>query len=159
MRSSFIERANLKLTVVHERVLKLRAGEPDRPEVVEHHPRRPGVDDVPQAEVGHPVQEREDVRPWLLHGEEDDAVVLLRVVGQDGDDEVGVEGVEVPGGLVEQEDDGVADELDADGDAAVLAGVERVDRAVRDLGEGEVGQDLLDARRLDVGGDLRNVED
>ena len=50
-------------------------------------------------------------QPGLLHGEEHDAVVLLGVVGQDGDDEVGVEGVEVGGGLVEEEDDRVADQL------------------------------------------------
>ena len=49
--------------------------------------------------------------PRLLHGEKHDAVVLFGVVGQDGDDEVGVEGVEVSGGLVEEEDDGIADEL------------------------------------------------
>ena len=79
------------------------------------------------------------------------------MVGQDGDDEVGVEGVEVGGGLVEEEDDGVTDELDADGDAAVLALRQRLHVAVGDVGEGQVRHDLLHPRRLDVGGDLQSI--
>ena len=51
------------LTVIHERVFQLGAGEADGPEVVEHHPRGAGVDDVPQAEVGDAVEEGENVRP------------------------------------------------------------------------------------------------
>ena len=42
------------------------------PKVVEHHPGGAGVDHVPQAEVGHPVQEGEDVAPRFLHGQHDD---------------------------------------------------------------------------------------
>ena len=145
------------LTIIHERVFQFRAGETDGPEVVQHHPRGAGVDDVSQAEVGDPVEEGEDVRPRLLHGEQHDAVVLLGVVGQDGDDEVGVERVEVGGGLVEEEDDGIADELDADGDAAVLTLGQGLDVAVGDVGEGQVSHDLLHPRRLDVRRDLQSL--
>ena len=75
---------------------------PAVPEIVEHHARGPGIDDIPEAEVGHPIQEGEDVAARLLHGEHHDAVVLLGVVGQDGHDEVGVQRVQVPGRLVQQ---------------------------------------------------------
>ena len=50
-----------------------------------------------------PVKEWKDVAPWLLHGEKNDPVVLFGVVGEDGDDEVGVEGVQLPGGFLQQQ--------------------------------------------------------
>ena len=42
------------------------------PEVIEHHPGCTGVDYVAEAEVGHAVQEREDVAPGLLHRQHHD---------------------------------------------------------------------------------------
>ena len=42
------------------------------PEVVQHHPGGAGVHHVPEAEVRHPVQEREDVAPRLLHRQHHD---------------------------------------------------------------------------------------
>ena len=91
------------LTIIHQRVLQLGARKADGPKVVEHHPGGAGVDHIAQAEVGHPVQEGEDVRAGLLHGDHNDAIVLFSVVGQDRDDEVGVERVQVPGGLIQEQ--------------------------------------------------------
>ena len=81
------------LTIVHERILKFGTGKSDGPEVVQHHPGSPSVHNIPQAQVGHPVQEGEDVTAGLLHGDHHNPVVLLGMVCQDGDDEVGVEWV------------------------------------------------------------------
>lgn len=41
--------------------------------------------------------------PRLLHGDDHDAVVLLGVVAQDGDEQVGVERVQTPRRLVQQQ--------------------------------------------------------
>ena len=60
------------LTVIHEGVFQLWAGEADGPKVVEHHPCGAGVDDVPQAEVGDPVEEGEDVRPTTTNHNDHD---------------------------------------------------------------------------------------
>ena len=133
----------IQLTIIHEGVLELGAGEADGAEVVEHHPGGAGVDHVPQAEVGHAVQEGEDVGARLLHGYHHDAVVLLGVVGKDRDDEVGVERVEVPGGLVQQQHHGVPHQLHPDHEAPVLRLGQGLHAVVGDLAQREVSQHLL----------------
>lgn len=61
------------------------------------------VDDLPETEVGDPVEEGEYVGAGLLHAEQDEAVVLLGVVGHDGDEEVRVQGVQVARRVVQQQ--------------------------------------------------------
>lgn len=139
--------------VVHEGVLQLGAREADAAEVVQHEARGPRVHHVAQAQVGHAVQEGEHVRARLLHGQHDGAAVLARVVGQDGHDQVRVERVQVPGGLVQQQHHGVPDELQADAEPAVLARRQLAARPVGDLRQRQVRQHLLHPRALHVAGD------
>ena len=51
-----------------------------QPEVVQHHPGSAGVHDVAEAQVGHPVQEREDVAPRLLHRQHHNPTIKNEVV-------------------------------------------------------------------------------
>jgi hypothetical protein len=55
-----------------------------------------------QAQVSDSVQEWKDVGSGFLHGEDHDPPVLFSIVREDRDDEVSVERVEVPGGLIRQ---------------------------------------------------------
>ena len=59
-------------------------------EIVEHHASGACVDDVTQTQVGHPVQKGENVRSWLFSAHDDDSIVLLGVIRQDGDHHVSV---------------------------------------------------------------------
>ena len=59
--------ATNQLTIIHQGVLQLRTWETDGPEVVKHHSRRAGVDDVAEAKVRDAIQERENVGSRFLH--------------------------------------------------------------------------------------------
>ena len=90
--------------IKHERILQFRAREAQVAEVIQHHARRSGVDDIAQAKVSDTVKERENVRAGLLRAHDNDAVVLLDVVRQDGHHHISVQRVEVARRLVQQDD-------------------------------------------------------
>jgi len=76
------------------------------------------------------------------------------VVGQDGDDEICVEGVQVPGRLVQEQDHGVPHQLDTNHQPPVLRLGQTLHAVVGDLAKREVGQHLFDPGYLDIVGYL-----
>uniref|UniRef100_A0A804QRI3 Uncharacterized protein n=1 Tax=Zea mays TaxID=4577 RepID=A0A804QRI3_MAIZE len=138
------------------RVLVVRDG---RAEVGEEglEPRgRAGVHGAPPREQEQPVEDGEDARAGLVDGHDDDAAAA-RDAAEHLHDHEGAGGVEARGGLVEEQQDGVVDDVGADGHAAALAARHPAvglvaDDGVGGAGEAELVDERVDARALAVRG-------
>ena len=100
-RGSQDETIRLLLTVVHEGILHLRTGESDVAEIVEHVTGTSCVDKLTETQISDPVKERKNVRTRLGHRHEYNTVILLGVIRENGDHEIGVQGVQVGSWLVQ----------------------------------------------------------
>ena len=74
------------LTVVHQRILQLRAWEANSFEVFQHQTGWTRVHHISQTQIGDPIQKWEHIGPRFFHGEDDDSVSTFDVVTQHGDD-------------------------------------------------------------------------
>lgn len=79
------------------------------------------VDQVALHQEEEPVELEEDLRAGLVDGHEHRLVLLVGQLGQEVDDDVRSQRVEAGSGLIEHDDRGIADELEGDGSALLLA--------------------------------------
>lgn len=94
------EAEKIILTIIHERIFQLRTRKSDGSEILEHKPRGSSVNQISQTQVSRPVQERQNIRAWFFHGEENGSTFPLGIATQHGDDEVCWERIQVYCGLI-----------------------------------------------------------
>lgn len=129
-------------TIIHERILQLRTREADVGEVIQHAPRGPRVNHRAQAQQRHATDERQHVGSGRFHGEDDDGAASGGVGPQHRDDEVRVQGIGVPGRLVQQQQHRILRQLHPQHQPSVLRPGQIVHRPVGDLRQRQVGERL-----------------
>ena len=134
-------------------VAELGALEADRGEVVNSLVGGVHVDDLTAGQEHKSIKHLENVGVGLMDSGHDSAVLTDGEIAKDFHDRSGSEGIKTSGGLIEEDERGVSDQLDTNGGTLALTTGDTLDEGATDLGVGtlvelEVSDEELDTRHL-----------